>query len=206
MTMIAEGTPPVGVTNQSKRAELGFVNLSLAAWSRLARRSSNLQQIVSELQKLLRKLSYCSRVGCRIQLILQFLSASVNPEVSRHYHGAIKESSECNLCDSRRMATSAFPLLQGLQLNWNSSGNHPINSLGLCEIVLLSPCFQTQNDRGWSPSLLSSPCLLGQESLNGGGGHWMRSRAANFPFLKSSTLDRQPRIRKYVGGCSAIPV
>jgi hypothetical protein len=159
-----------------------------------------------ELHDFLRKFSDCRWLGRCTQLILQFLSASVNPMVSGHYQCPIKETRECYLCDSRRMATSAFPLLQGLQLNWNSSGNHPINSLGLCEIVLLSPCFQTQNDRGWSPSLLSSPCLLGQESLNGGGGHWMRSRAANFPFLKSSKLDRQPRIRKYVGGCSAIPV
>jgi hypothetical protein len=206
MTMIAEGTPLAGVTSQSKGAELAFVNLRLAAWSNLLCWSSNLQKIVGELHNLLRKLSYCRRVGSRTQLFLQFPSAPVDPPVSSYYQCSIKETSECNLCDSRRMATPAFPLLQGLQLNGNSSCNQPFNSLGLRQVVLISPFLQTQDDRGWSSSLLSSPFLLGQKSLNGDSGHRMGSRAANFPFLKSSKLDRQPRISKYIDGLTLTQV
>jgi hypothetical protein len=200
MRMIADRTLLARATSQSKRAELAFVILSLAAWTKRVCLSSNLQKIVGKLHNVLCKLSYCCRVGRRTQLILQFLSAPVNPSVSGYYQCPIKEASECNLRDSRRMTTPAFPLLQGLQLNGNSGGNQPFNSLGLRQVVLISPFFQTQDGRGWSSPLLSPPILLGQEPFNGGSGHRMRSRAADFPFLKSSKLDRQSRVRKYIDG------
>jgi hypothetical protein len=174
----------VSATSESKRIELAFVILGLGACSKLVCWSSNLQKIVSKLQNLLRKLSYCRRVGRRTQLILQFLSAPVNPPVSGYYRGPIKEASECDLCDSRRMATSAFPLLQGLQLNRDSSGNQPFDSLDLREVVLVSPFLQTQDDRGWSSSLLSSPFLLALMAIAGAPLKcWRSFRASTNSFL-----------------------
>jgi hypothetical protein len=187
-------------TIESGQTESTSTLCVFVALKTLVCRSGNLQEIFSELQYLVFDFSSCGRICGNRQFVPEVFGAFVNAPLCGYRQRPIKETSECNLCDSRRMATSAFPLLQGLQLNRNSSANQPFNSLGLGEVVLVSPFFQTQNDRGWSPSLLSSPFLLGQESLNGGSSHRMRSRAANFPFLKSSKLDRQSCVRKYIDG------